>query len=103
MTDNISVFNNVKHLRFEVDLNGDIATLDYRFYKNDIALMHTVVPGKFKGMGIGSLLVTAALEFVRMQHKKLMLYCPFASKYVKEHPEYYDLVDTEYHQSFLTK
>jgi predicted GNAT family acetyltransferase len=100
MIENTEVTNNVQKLRFEIDLGGEIATLDYRHYKNDIALMHTSVPGNFKGNGLGSMLVVAALKFVRKQNKKLMLYCPFASKYVKEHPEYHDLVDTSYHQNF---
>jgi predicted GNAT family acetyltransferase len=103
MAEIIEVINNIQKSRFEVHLDDDIATLDYRHYKNDIAFMHTAVPEKFKGKGVGSMLVFAALAFVRKQNKKLMLYCPFASKYVKEHPEYYDLVDTDYHQSFLSK
>jgi predicted GNAT family acetyltransferase len=99
--DEITVINNKDQLRFEVSLAGEDAYIEYRFYKKDIAFMHTFVPESFKGKGIASKMAITALDFARAQHKKIMLYCPFMSRYVKEHPQYYDLVDTEYHPSFI--
>jgi predicted GNAT family acetyltransferase len=99
----IEVINNKDHLRFEVSLNGEYGYIDYRFYKKDIAFMHTFVPDAFKGKGIASKMAVTALNFAKSQGKKIMLYCPFMSGYVKQHPEYYDLVDTNYHPSFIKK
>lgn len=43
-------------MRFEANLNGEFAFINYRWYKGEIAFMHSVVPEIFKGKGIGSLL-----------------------------------------------
>ena len=96
----IKVINNTALLRFEVSLNDDTAMLDYRYYKKNFAIMHTEVPERMKGKGIGTKLVLAALEFAIQQNKKIMLYCPFAFKYVKEHKAFYKYVDTEFHPAF---
>jgi predicted GNAT family acetyltransferase len=99
----IIVVNNEDKLRFEVSLNGEFAFIDYRYYKKDIAFMHTTVPESFRGMGIAAAIAVKALDFARQQHRKIMLYCPFMSKYVREHPEYHTLVDTDYHPSFASE
>ncbi|MFC0513074.1 GNAT family N-acetyltransferase [Mucilaginibacter angelicae] len=98
--ENINVVNNTGKLRFEVYLNGEYAFIEYRYYKKDIAFMHTTVPEAFRGRGVASAMAVAALNFARDQHRKIMLYCPFVSGYVREHQEYHDLVDTNYHPSF---
>lgn len=95
-----NVINNEAKLRFEVYLEGDYAYIEYRHYKGDIAFMHTVVPEAFRGKGIAAVMAVVALNFAEEQHRKIMLYCPYVSKYVKEHPEYQYLVDINYHPSF---
>ncbi|MCR8556535.1 N-acetyltransferase [Mucilaginibacter sp. BJC16-A38] len=100
MSEHVNVVNNEEKLRFEVSLNGEFAYIEYRYYKKDIAFMHTTVPDPFKGKGIASAMAVAALNFAKNRHYKIMLYCPFVSRYVREHPEYHALVDTDYHPSF---
>ena len=100
MTDNLEVQHNKEAMRFEVNLGGEFAFVEYRYYKGDIAFMHTVVPEAFEGKGIGKKLASAALAFAAAEKRKIMLYCPFVSKYVKEHPEYHSLVDKQYHPNF---
>lgn len=97
--DDLKIINNTELSRFQIAINGEFALLDYRFYKNNIALMHTLVPESMKGKGIGTKLVLAAIDFAIQQNKKIMLYCSFASKYVKSHPELYKYVDQEFHPS----
>ena len=96
----IEVVNNKDELRFEVNLNGELAYIKYQYYKKDIAFMHTVVPDAFRGKGIGVAMAVAALNFARAENRKIMLYCTFVAKYVREHPEYHVLVDTNFHPSF---
>lgn len=95
----ITIRNNKEQLRFEASVNGELATLTYRFYKNNLALMHTSVPQTMKGKGIGKKLVLAAIAFAVEEQKKLMLYCSFAAKFVKEHPEFHQHADTDFHPS----
>ena len=92
------IVNNTKRSRFETEIDGEFAYVDYRFYKGDIALMHTFVPEIARGKGISSALAKFVLEYAREQNLKLMVYCPVISKYIKLHPEYESLIDKQYRQ-----
>ena len=92
----IPIINNTKRSHFETKVNGEFAYVDYRFYKDDIALMHTFVPESARGKGISSALAKFALEYVREQNLKLIVYCPVIAKYIKQHTEYETLIDKQY-------
>jgi len=78
---------------FEVALpDGEFARLEYRWLKGNLALMHTLVPAADRGKGIGAGLVKYVLDYAYTQHLKVIIYCPFVQKYVKEHPEYNDII-----------
>jgi len=91
--------NNVQKMQFEYHQDGHIARMEYRFYKKNIAMMHTVVPETLKGKGIASALAKYAFSFAKAQRKKVMVYCPFVASYVKKHPEVKEQLDRDYHQN----
>lgn len=93
----MDIINNEKNLQFEYHANEEVARLEYRFYKNNIAMMHTVVPESLKGRGVASALAEKAFAFAKAKKKKVMVYCPFVSKYVKKHPELREQINREYH------
>ena len=89
----MDVINNKKLSRFEIALeDGDTARLEYRWLKGNMVLMHTFVPPSGRGKGIGQELVKYVLDYAREQGLKIVVYCPFVAKYMKEHAEYDDLV-----------
>jgi len=90
------VKNNLENLRFEIYENGDIAYLEYRYYKKDIAFMHTVVPKTLEGKGIASALAKYAFEYAKQEKKLVMVYCPFVGSYLKKHPELREQLDKQY-------
>jgi predicted GNAT family acetyltransferase len=92
-----TIVNNEKELQFEIALEGEKAYLSYRFYKKDIAFMHTTVPKALEGRGIASALAREAFRYAAARHKKVMVYCPFVAGFVKNHPEYRQQLDPEYH------
>jgi predicted GNAT family acetyltransferase len=92
----IPITNNTKRSRFETKINEEFAYVDYRFYKDDIALMHTFVSESARGKGISSALAKFALEYARGQNLKLIVYCPVIAKYIKQHTEYETLIDKQY-------
>lgn len=94
--ENYTVVNNNQLLRFEIELNGEFAYLDYKWNEGSIALMHTEVPDEMQGKGIASVLAKEALEYAKKQQLKILLYCPYVAKYVKEHAEYAALIDKQY-------
>jgi len=88
-----TVTNNEGEQRLEIREENELAYLEYRFYKDDIALMHTFVPDSLEGHGVASSLAHFALEWARENGKRVMVYCPFVAAYLKRHPEYNDIVD----------
>ena len=84
---------NEKQMHFEIHTEGETAFIEYRFYEDDIALMHTLVPDKISGKGVASSLAKYALEWAKEHQKKVMVYCPFVAEYLKRHPEYDNLID----------
>jgi hypothetical protein len=92
----IIILNNEEAQQFQVRIAGELAFLEYRYYKEDIALMHTQVPDILSGRGIASALAEYALNYARDHQIPVMVYCPFVAGYLKKHPEYEVLVDKKY-------
>jgi uncharacterized protein len=89
----MNVVNNKKQFRFETQLpDGEYITLEYRWLKGNMVLMHTLVPASARGTGMGGAFVKQVLDYVRAENLKLVVYCSFVVKYVKDHPEYNDLL-----------
>ena len=90
----MDIVNNKKHFRYEWTLeDGEVATLEYRWLKGSLVLMHTVVPKSGRGKGTGGALVKYVLDQARAQELKIVVYCPFVQKYIDTHPEYAGLID----------
>jgi predicted GNAT family acetyltransferase len=83
--------NEARH-RFELDVDGITAFVDYRKSPGAITLVHTEVPPELGGRGVGSQLARAALDAVRAQGRALSVECPFIRSFMTKHPEYNDLL-----------
>jgi hypothetical protein len=90
MTDNFR--DNEDRHRFELDVGGKIAFVEYRKSPGAITLVHTVVPPELGGRGIGSKLARAVLDAVRAQGSKLTVECKLIRGYMSKHTEYNDLL-----------
>lgn len=88
--------NNPEESRFEITVDGYLGLVDYKLKGNRIALIHTGVPDEISGRGIASALAKFALEHARKHDLRVLPYCPFIASYLKEHPEYLDLVAPEF-------
>lgn len=84
--------------RFEAEVDGRTATLDYTLQGNRLHLNHTSVPDALEGRGIGSRLVRAALERARERGLEVIPSCRFVASYIRRHPDYLDLVPSDYHR-----
>jgi len=78
--------------RFEIEQDGAVAYLEYSLAGKVLELIHTEVPQEMQGTGAGSSLVQSALQWAREHHVKVDVICPFATEYIKRHPEYSDLI-----------
>ncbi len=97
MKDPRDIKMNTKRQRFETPLGEEFGYIDYRFYKGNLAFMHTFIPDESRGKGIAAEMAKFGLEYARKEKFKIMLYCPFVASYVKRHPEYQDLINREFH------
>ncbi len=92
----LTITNNEQQQRFEVAVDNELAYLEYRFHKNDIALMHTFVPESLGGRGIATELAKFAFKYAEDNKHPIMVYCPFVAGFLKKNPEYNRLVDPKY-------
>ncbi len=92
-----TVVNNEANQQLEVWLDGAVATLTYRFYKKDIAFMHTTVPAELEGKGVATALAKEAFRLATSLKKLVMVYCPFVAGFVERHPEYRSQLDPQYY------
>lgn len=96
MSEQLEISNNEEQQQLEYRAGNDLATLTYKFYKKDIAFMHTNVPESLAGKGIASALAASAFEYAKKINKLVMVYCPFVAAYLKKHPELKDQLDKQY-------
>jgi hypothetical protein len=88
-----TVQDNREQHRFEVHVDGTVAGFaDYRLRDDTITFTHTEVGDEYEGEGLGSRLAAAALDAARDAGLAVIPSCDFIASYVKEHPEYIQLV-----------
>jgi predicted GNAT family acetyltransferase len=85
--------NEAEH-RYEMEVEGQTAFAQYNLNDSIITFTHTIVPEELEGQGIGSRLVSAALDDARAQDLKVVPMCSFVRGYIERHPEYQDLLDS---------
>ncbi len=90
MADDVS--DNTAKSRYELNVDGHIAFVDYRLRPDKIVLVHTEVPSELGGRGVGSKLARGTLDAVRKRGLKADIRCDFLASYIQKHPEYADLV-----------
>jgi predicted GNAT family acetyltransferase len=78
--------------RFELESDGHVAYLEYTLTGDVLELLHTEVPEALRGMGLAASLARTALEWARENHKKIDVVCPSVAGYLKQHPEYSELI-----------
>lgn len=88
----LQVIHNESEKRYEIDVGGDLAVVDYQQHEGVRVFTHTGVPQALEGQGIGSKLVKHVLEDAQGKGEKVIPLCPFIAAYIKRHPEYEPLV-----------
>ena len=79
--------DNAKTHRFELDVDGRIAFLQYQRKGRDLVLLHTEVPAQLRGRGLAGVLSKAALDAAARDHLHVVVVCPFVQAFLKKHPE----------------
>jgi uncharacterized protein len=96
-TPEVAIRDNVESFCYDALFEGEvIGTVVYEYSGPRIVFLHTIVDPEFRGRGIGTTLVTAALDDVRARGLKLSNYCAFVSEFIGGHPQYADLLDSSH-------
>jgi predicted GNAT family acetyltransferase len=90
----LNVTDNEHLHRYEATVDGQVAGfIRYRDRADGVRdLQHTEVDPAYEGKGVGSGLVSAALDAIRASGRTIVPSCPFVTVYLKRHEEYRDLV-----------
>ncbi|MBM3623575.1 MAG: N-acetyltransferase [Alphaproteobacteria bacterium] len=86
------VVDNPARNRFEMDVDGSIAFVDYRAMGDVLVVPHTEVPRALEGRGVGTELVLGSLDLIRASGRKVRPLCGFYANVIRRHPEYRDLL-----------
>jgi predicted GNAT family acetyltransferase len=82
------VRDNPAEHRYELVLDGHlIGHLRYRMQPDGAALVYTEIDPAYRGRGLGTRLVEAAIRDLRERGLDVVPICPFVTAYVRRHPE----------------
>ena len=82
------VEDNAARGRYELFVDDELAGFaEYLPAGDSVIIAHTEVAQGQEGQGFGGAIVRATLEHVDAQGKTVLPTCPFASAYIKKHPE----------------
>jgi len=93
MNPSVTVIDKPDEGRYEALVDGAVAgSAFYHLTPGRIVFLHTEVDPAYEGHGVGSRLAREALDDARSKGLRVVPRCPFIARYIREHPEYQDLV-----------
>ena len=73
--------------KFELHIEDEIAFIEYiQTGNNIIYLTHTEVPRSLEGNGLGAIIVSKTLKYIKENGYKMAPLCPFIAAYLKRNP-----------------
>jgi uncharacterized protein len=86
-----AIDHNAEQHRFQTEVDGHLAYVEYEPMQGGISITHTIVPSEIGGRGIAAALVEASLKHAREQGWKVVPACSYADVWMRRHPEYASL------------
>ena len=89
----IAIADDADSRRYVIRVDGRRAgLLQYRLRPGLIELVHTEIDEEFEGRGLGSQLISFALDDARERGLAVLPFCPFVNDYIQRHRQYVELV-----------
>ncbi|MGO9342029.1 MAG: GNAT family N-acetyltransferase [Acidimicrobiales bacterium] len=85
--DPVEIVDNAKESRFVAFVGEESAELVYSTDGDRLTIVHTGVPESLSGRGLGGMLVSAALKKAADSGYTIVPVCPFATSWLRKHPE----------------
>ncbi len=89
------VFNEAEK-QFEIDINSNVAFIEYTIKDNKFFLTHTEVPKAIEGLGAGTALVEKTLQYIKDKNMLVVPSCSFVAHYIDKHPEWQSILSEGY-------
>jgi predicted GNAT family acetyltransferase len=93
-----AVRHNTSDDRFESDVDGGLAFVEYIIDGDEITFTHTEVPKEAQEKGVAGRVVGAALAFARDRKLRVIPQCAYVAGWMKRHHEYDDILHPEYRE-----
>ena len=94
--ENIPLAKNEDKKRFEIEVDGKYAFINYGEFGNQVALVHTETEPELAGTGAASAVIEKTLEYLENNNLKLLPFCPFVFAYIKKHPDWKRIVSKRF-------
>ncbi|WP_027127473.1 GNAT family N-acetyltransferase [Gelidibacter mesophilus] len=92
----IPLVKNEDKKRFEIEVDGHYAFIDYKAPGDKIALIHTETDPELKGKGAASAVVEKTLHYLDENSTLLLPFCQYVFAYIKKHPEWKRIVSPDF-------
>lgn len=86
------IVDNKAKKQFELRVGAYLSRIPYIIKGDAIEYYHTEVPDELRGRGLAKQLTLYALEYARQNHLKIIPYCPFIAKYIRDHQQWQSYV-----------
>jgi predicted GNAT family acetyltransferase len=90
--DGLVVRNDEKAQQFRLEVDGQVALIQYARSNGTILFSHTEVPPALEGKGLAAKLARTALEYARDHKLAVVPRCQYVASYIRKHPEFEPLV-----------
>ena len=96
-----AVKDNPSASRFEITVDDElVGYLEYQVDDGEYAIPHTRIFPPFRHRGLGATLVVGSLEAIRDRRGKVLPYCSFVPKIMRDRPELAELVPESQRATF---
>lgn len=92
----IPLVKNETKKRFEIEVDGHFAFINYGETGKQIALVHTEAEPELAGTGAAAAVVEKTLEWIETNGYSLLPFCPYVFSFIKRHPEWKRIVDPSF-------
>lgn len=80
-----NIVHNADESRFETEVDGSLAVVDYVVDGKTMSVIHTGVPKELEGRGIAAALTKVVLEYADKNSLELIPVCSYTKSYIERH------------------
>lgn len=82
----MSVTDNSKASRYEMQVEGHLAVADYRLEDGKLYVTHVMVPPELRGGGVAAKLMAGVVADAKQRGLEIIPICSYAASYLKRNP-----------------